>query len=500
MPAARSARSATVKRKALAETPISRQPPAALAAAQKTPSVATLKSAFPVTKHSAAAGGGGAAVAGGKASKTARPVSSFVAAKTVLHRSTAPPQIVGRESEQAAICQFLQTTVEKGRGGSMYISGNPGTGKTACLQTLIKQSLASFPSVLVNCVPLTRPEQAYAAVLDALSVEYAGADSALAELERIVFKGKSAFLVILDEVDSLLGSKQEVLYRFFELAAHPNSRMALVGIANALDLTDRFLPRLQARNCVPLLLNFNPYQVNDIVAILQSRLDSVAKDGTEPVIQKAALELCARKVAATSGDLRKALDVCRQAMEAAETECRRKAADKENGPDAGATASPTPKVSIMHIAKVLTSLNGSPIAQKLNALNFQQKLVLCAHASLSPGSATSPKPAEPATPSKKSAAAAVGGIAVSKLYAEYGAICDRLGMLAPVTRTEFLDLVAMMETQGVVTVETQRAGRRGGCRIASRSGAADDRTLRLAVDEADIRRALMSTPALGPIL
>ncbi|KAJ2036446.1 AAA ATPase [Coemansia sp. S16] len=488
MPAARSTRTTAANRKALAETPISRQPPAPAAlAAQKAAVVATLKSAFPVTKHS-----NGVAVVSGKSAKVAKPVSSFVATKTVLHRSTAPPQIIGRESEQAAIRQFLQTTVEKGRGGSMYISGNPGTGKTACLQTLIKQSLTSFPSVLVNCVPLTRPEQAYAAVLDALNVEYDGADSALAGLERLVFKGKGAFLVILDEVDSLLGSKQEVLYRLFELAAHPDSRLALVGIANALDLTDRFLPRLQARNCVPILLNFNPYQVNDIVAILQSRLDSVATG--EPVIQKAALELCARKVAATSGDLRKALDVCRQAVEAAEAECKKKAimADKENGP----AASPVPKVSIMHIAKVLTSLNGSPIAQKLNALNFQQKLVLCAYVSLS-GNTGNSKPIEPATPSKKSTAS---GIAVSKLFSEYGVICDRLGMLAPVTRTEFLDLVAMMETQGVVTVEALKAGRRGGCRIASNSGAADDRTLRLAVDEADIRRALMSTPALSPIL
>ncbi|KAJ2814190.1 AAA ATPase [Coemansia furcata] len=487
MPAARSARTATVKRKALAETPITRQPPPVALAAQKAGVVASLKSAFPVTKHS-----NGVDVASGKSAKLAKSVSPFVATKTAMHRSTAPPQIVGRESEQAAIRQFLQSTVEKVRGGSMYISGNPGTGKTACLQTLIKQSLASFPSVLVNCVPLTRPEQAYAAVLDALNVEYDNADSALAGLERLVFKGKGALLVILDEVDSLLGSKQEVLYRLFELAAHPDSRLALVGIANALDLTDRFLPRLQARNCVPILLNFNPYQVNDIVAILQSRLDSVATG--EPVIQKAALELCARKVAATSGDLRKALDVCRQAMEAAETECKKKAkmADKENGP----VASLVPKVSIMHIAKVLASLNGSPIAQKLNALNFQQKLVLCAFASLS-GSTGASKPAEPATPSKKSA---VSGIAVSKIYSEYGVICDRLGKLAPVTRTEFLDLVAMMETQGVVTVDTLKAGRRGGCRIASNSGAADDRTLRLAVDEADIRRALMSTPALSPIL
>ncbi|KAJ2229951.1 AAA ATPase [Coemansia sp. RSA 485] len=492
------------RRKAFAEAPISRQQHihsntatetvaetgSVGAAKSKSCLVTSIKSSFPVTKSNSNTKENGTAPSNTKKTKTLTP---FVAAKNILHRSTAAPQIIGRETEQAAIKQFLETTVEKGRGGSMYISGNPGTGKTACLQALIKQSSASFKSVLVNCVPLTRPGQVYAAILDSMEAKGSGADQALAELEKTVFKSKTAFLVILDEVDSLLGSRQEVLYRLFELAAHPDSRMALVGIANALDLTDRFLPRLQARNCVPVLLNFNPYQVKDIVAILQSRLDSVSKGEGESVIQKAALELCARKVAATSGDLRKALDVCRQAMEAAEIDCKRKAAskDKENGGD----APQAPKVSIMHIAKVLTKLNGSPIAQKLDALNFQQKLVLCAYVSLAGITAAS---SAPATGTKRQATA--GGVAVSGLYTEYGTICTRLNMLAPVTRSEFLDLISMMETQGVVVVEASKSGRRGGRRIVSTTGAADDRTMRLAVDEAEVRRSLTKTAALTPIL
>ncbi|KAJ1829600.1 AAA ATPase [Coemansia sp. RSA 2599] len=493
---------AASKRLALAEAPISRQqllqkqtntePASAIDCAAKSKSslVTSIKSSFPVTKSSSTKEND-TLPSSGKKSKT--PTTPFVAIKNILHRSTAAPQIIGRGTEQAAIKQFLETTVENGRGGSMYISGNPGTGKTACLQALIKQSSASFKSVLVSCVPLTRPGQVYSAILDSMEAKSTGADQALAELEKAVFKSKKAFLVILDEVDSLLGSRQEVLYRLFELAAHPDSHMALVGIANALDLTDRFLPRLQARNCVPVLLNFNPYQVKDIVAILQSRLDSVSQGEGEPVIQKAALELCARKVAATSGDLRKALDVCRQAMEAAEMDCKRKSAskDKENGVE----APQVPKVSIMHIAKVLTKLNGSPIAQKLDALNFQQKLVLCAYVSLAGITAAT---ASPAAGTKRQAAA--GGIAVSGLYTEYGSICTRLNMLAPVTRSEFLDLISMMETQGVVAVETTKSGRRGGRRIVSTTGAADDRVMRLAVDEAEIRRSLTKTAALAPIL
>ncbi|KAJ1773834.1 AAA ATPase [Coemansia sp. RSA 1813] len=491
MPAARSTH-APIKRKALSEAPINRQqaPTSPLKPLSPT-KAATLKSAFSVTKNSSQADVPKKGVKGNKVP------SPFAATKSVLHRSTAAPQIVGREAEQDTIRKFLRSTVEKGSGGSMYISGNPGTGKTACLQAIIKQSSAKFASVLVNCVPLTRPGQVYAAVLEALDKPAANADSSLDDLENLVFSSKSAVLVILDEVDSLLGSRQEVLYRLFELATHPDSRLALVGIANALDLTDRFLPRLQARNCEPTLLNFNPYQVKDIVAILQSRLDSVATKGADPVIQKAALELCARKVAATSGDLRKALDVCRQAMESAETESKRKAksVDKENAAsDAVQAQGVAPlKVSIMHIAKVLTSINGSPIAQKLEALNFQQKLVLCAYASL----------ARADTPvTSKRPAAAGNVIAVASLYSEYVSICSRLSMLAPVTRTEFLDLVAMMETQGVVTIEASKAGRRCGVRrrIVATAGAADDRAVRLAVDDADIRRTLEKTPALIPLL
>ncbi|KAJ2559087.1 AAA ATPase [Coemansia sp. RSA 1933] len=482
----------------LAEVVINRQP-AAVAAANSSsplkplPPNATIKSTFTVIKNSNNQADGPRKIA-----KAKKAPSAFAAVKTVLHRSTAAPQIIGRESEQITIRKFLSATVERNHGGSMYISGNPGTGKTACLQAIIKQSSAKFTSVLVNCVPLTRPGQVYASILDALAKPVANADDALAELEHLVFNSKKAFLVILDEVDSLLGSRQEVLYRLFEIAAHADSRLALVGIANALDLTDRFLPRLQARSCGPTLVNFNPYQVKDIVAILQSRLDSVAEKGPDPVIQKAALELCARKVAATSGDLRKALDVCRQAMESAETESKRKAksVDKENVSTTAAAPGATPaplKVSIMHIAKVLTSLNGSPIAQKLEALNFQQKLVLCAHASLARADAP--------TPTKRPADSG-SVIGVASLYAEYVSVCGRLSMLAPVTRTEFLDLVAMMEAQGVVAVEASKASRRCGVRrrIVATAGAADDRAVRLAVDDADVRRALEKTPALAPLL
>lgn len=106
----------------------------------------------------------------------------------------------------------------------------------------------------------------------------------------------------MDQLDS---KAQHVLYTLFELPFLPNSRLHLIGkiatanlevqvtrkfqfvlhrqqrfslsgIANALDLTDRILPRLQARpHCRPQLLNFPPYSRQELVAIVQDRLTQV---------------------------------------------------------------------------------------------------------------------------------------------------------------------------------------------------------------------------------
>lgn len=49
-----------------------------------------------------------------------------------------------------------------------------------------------------------------------------------------------------------------------------------LGIANALDLTDRILPRLQAKpHCRPKLLNFPHYSREELNAIVQDRLTQV---------------------------------------------------------------------------------------------------------------------------------------------------------------------------------------------------------------------------------
>lgn len=57
-------------------------------------------------------------------------------AKQVLHAAV-PDQLQGRERETRILRQFLQEHVLGRRPGSLYVSGAPGTGKTACLSRVL---------------------------------------------------------------------------------------------------------------------------------------------------------------------------------------------------------------------------------------------------------------------------------------------------------------------------------------------------------------------------
>ena len=79
-------------------------------------------------------------------------------------------------------------------------------------------------------------------------------------------------LLILDEVEQLLNKNQVVLYNVFEWPSLIGSRLALMGIGNCLDLTERVLPRLQGRDVYkPQLLQFPPYTMEEIKTIINTR-------------------------------------------------------------------------------------------------------------------------------------------------------------------------------------------------------------------------------------
>lgn len=98
-------------------------------------------------------------------------------------------------------------------------------------------------------------------------------------------------LLVLDEIDQLDSKRQSVLYTIFEWPALANSRIVLIGIANALDLTERTLPRLQARCSLrPSTLHFAPYTKEQIINIFTTVL---ANEDRGNVFSPVALQMLA---------------------------------------------------------------------------------------------------------------------------------------------------------------------------------------------------------------
>lgn len=79
--------------------------------------------------------------------------SRFQCVKQALHTAV-PERLLSREAERASIRSFLEEKVLQRLPGSLYISGAPGTGKTACLNCVLQEMKVLLTEVIFDCVDL----------------------------------------------------------------------------------------------------------------------------------------------------------------------------------------------------------------------------------------------------------------------------------------------------------------------------------------------------------
>ncbi|KAJ0972020.1 hypothetical protein J5N97_019979 [Dioscorea zingiberensis] len=249
-----------------------------------------------------------------------------------LHVSSIPDNVVCREDEQKRIADFCKSCIKEKKSGSMYVCGLPGTGKTLSINKVeellvlwSKEVGFQTPETLsINCVSLPKASDLFSKMIEKFHPHLKNnACSPLQNLQKLYSqKGQPSpgnmMIIIVDEVNHLITKGQVVLLDLFMLLTLPYSRCILIGIANAINLLDRFLPILEPLNCKPTVVTFCAYSKDQILKIIQQRLGVLGYDIFEPI----ALEFCARKVAAASGDMRRALSVCRSAIEVFEAELR----------------------------------------------------------------------------------------------------------------------------------------------------------------------------------
>ncbi|TGZ75280.1 hypothetical protein CRM22_000467 [Opisthorchis felineus] len=197
----------------------------------------------------------------------------------------------GREQEFDSIYTFISGKLLQGTGGCMYISGLPGTGKTASVNAVlaamtdVRDQRATFQKITVNGMQVNDPKQVYAQILQQLTGQLLPAKQAAQQLEReFCSSGLSQshrekgnlppVVLVIDELDLLCTRRQDVLYNLFDWPTRPRGRRSLIvlAIANTMDLPERLLhPRVASRLGLTRL-TFAPYSHEQLVHIVQSRL------------------------------------------------------------------------------------------------------------------------------------------------------------------------------------------------------------------------------------
>ncbi|KAK5110365.1 hypothetical protein LTR62_006073 [Meristemomyces frigidus] len=324
--------------------------------------------------------------------------SPYQIARSTLHVSAVPHALPCREAEFDTVYSHLETAITAGTGSCIYISGTPGTGKTATVREVVaslqgavaEEQLDDFYFVEINGMKVTDPHQSYSLLWEALKGDRVSSAHALELLEReftTPSPRRVPCVVLMDELDQLVTRNQGVMYNFFNWPQLRHSRLIVLAVANTMDLPERTLSNKISSRLGLTRITFPGYTHTQLMTIVQSRLEGVG----QVIVDPDAVQFASRKVAAVSGDARRALDICRRAVELAEQETwNTNAEGKENqAPD---TPSKTPgrqkaggglaaKQGIVTIATIKRAINEAtctPLAAYLRALPLASKLFLAA--------------------------------------------------------------------------------------------------------------------------
>ncbi|KAK0194071.1 P-loop containing nucleoside triphosphate hydrolase protein, partial [Armillaria mellea] len=311
------------------------------------------------------------------------PKDPWLRAMHALHVGSRPDALPCRDDEYHHVLRSVRDLLEEGSGGCIYISGVPGTGKTATVHAVVRElrRLAEasetnpFTYVEINGLRIPEPNAAYNVLWEGISGHDVKTDGHLQISAKESLKaltnyfgsghakgpGAHACVVLMDELDQLVTARQDVVYNFFNWPTIAGSQLVVIAVTNTMDLPERVMTGRVRSRLGMVRINFKPYKVSQLTEIVNARLESAKKslgDKTQDVINTDGIKFAAMKVSAISGDARRVLDICRRSVEIVR-------------PDKKMASLPTVK-------EVISVMQNSPTAAYLRECSFHERLMLAA--------------------------------------------------------------------------------------------------------------------------
>ncbi|GBE60824.1 AAA domain-containing protein [Babesia ovata] len=240
-----------------------------------------------------------------------------------------------RDAEAESLVCIMERCVEDAVGGSVFVFGLSGTGKTTTVHHAVNQFMTTHPKVRKISVSgnsfssawqfvyfaydkLARTPAAQKRMLEKTPVTERRLDyNQLYSMLHAAFKTAPAYTIcIMDEVDYLstyiypskaTGRSNWMLQAIIAASHAPGSRVLIIAISNNLELAT-LITEKQCR-----VIRFKPYKEQQIIAIIKGKLAKLDAPYTS-VINDTAILLLARRVANTSGDIRACLDTFTRAI------------------------------------------------------------------------------------------------------------------------------------------------------------------------------------------
>ncbi|KAJ4483486.1 P-loop containing nucleoside triphosphate hydrolase protein [Lentinula aciculospora] len=390
----------------------------------------------------------------------------------------------GREEERQAIAEFVQNFLGDDEQGpqSLYISGSPGSGKTALVASVLHslaEELANVKLITINCMALDDADALWRIMLVELDTSkkpktavrcrkhYKGKETA----EAVVAAMKTKCIMILDELDHIAPTTQ-TFASLLSLSETSSNLLRVIGIANThtLSTTSIFNDRVRT-------LHFAPYSSAQLLRILQSRLATLHEsDKSSAAVKKflpiPTLILLTKKVASLTGDVRYLFEILREAIDSAMTACTSTVVNVLEASPCSVTPADVLLALRAHNSSSAGTPSSSPgsspvvsnseIVSKISSLGLQARLVLLsillaskrleAGLALS-GSILPSTSAKKCSPSKSFLGKDIG-IDTQQLHGYYSNMLSRgdSDLCVPASRNEFIDLTAMLEGMGLVNI------------------------------------------------